>query len=380
MGRSSTAQELKRCSKMHLILFLGCLLGSSAQSSRDEVLQWWDKMSVQKPVKCQLNPELLQDFHPVAQKYLHVPENFIRPRLCGQKEIRDYKSKGLKINNGTIEGTGKIIFLKAKAAQYEESLREDKHEITYCLSRSYFDDKEVIEIIGTFENGLLIGPVKLKLGDGTTSIANFIKGVPRGLYRIWDKEGQLLKIFYKDIQLKGFQWGMVNKYLVYNYNPLVKDEDISSVAIPKNESEPVLVGDYNYALSLLDNIYSADIEVGSKDLCLLNLSWKPKAKQDYKLFLPGAIKTPLVYQTEPNCNGNGAQEKSTPEEQFKSWHNYMADFQEFTNQPALNVFHMKPELEPVTINEPFIGYYALGSSNSTLGVINYVNMSVWNGP
>ena len=168
---------------MHLILFLGCLLGSSAQSSRDEVLQWWDKMSVQKPVKCQLNPELLQDFHPVAQKYLHVPENFIRPRLCGQKEIRDYKSKGLKINNGTIEGTGKIIFLKAKAAQYEESLREDKHEITYCLSRSYFDDKEVIEIIGTFENGLLIGPVKLKLGDGTTSIANFIKGVPRGLYR-----------------------------------------------------------------------------------------------------------------------------------------------------------------------------------------------------
>ena len=190
----------------------------------------------------------------------------------------------------------------------------------------------------------------------------------------------MLKIFYKDIQLKGFQWGVVNKYLVYNYNPLVKEEDISSVAIPKNESEPVLVGDYNYALSLLDNIYSADIEVGSKDLCLLNLSWKPKAKQDYKLFLPGAIKTPLVYQTEPNCKGNGAQEKSTPEEQFKSWHNYMADFQDFTNQPALNVFHMKPELEPVTINEPFIGYYALGSSNSTLGVINYVNMSVWNGP
>ena len=170
---------------MHLILLLGFLvLGSSEyKNSRDEVLQWWEKMSVQKPVKCQLNPELLQDFPSFAKKYLHVPDYLLKPHLCDQNKIRDYKLKGLKIINGTIEGTGKITFLKAKEAQYEESLRDDKHSVTYCLSRFSFEEKEVIEIIGTFENGLLTGPVKLKLEDGTVSIAKFVKGIPRGLFR-----------------------------------------------------------------------------------------------------------------------------------------------------------------------------------------------------
>ena len=202
------------------------------------------------------------------------------------------------------------------------------------------------------------------------------------IFRIWDKQGQLLKIFYKDIQLKGFQWEVVNTYLVYTYNPLVQEkEDILSVVIPtKNESEQILVGDYNYALSILENIFSAEIEVGSEEVCLLNLTYKPRAKQNYKLFLPSKIKTPLVYQTEANCKGNGAHRKSSPEDQFKSWHDYMVNFEKSTKAPALNVYHMKPELEPVTINEPFIGYYALGFNSSAFGMINYVNMSVWNGP
>ena len=80
---------------MQLILFLASFLllccQSSTSSAKDEVLQWWTKMSVQKPVKCRLNPELLENFHPVAQKYIHEPEAFLSVRICHNKEVRRYR-------------------------------------------------------------------------------------------------------------------------------------------------------------------------------------------------------------------------------------------------------------------------------------------------
>ena len=139
-----------------------------------------------------------------------------------------------------------------------------------------------------------------------------------------------MEIYYKDIMLKGFQWSMKNEnYLVYSYNSLVKEEEeILTVVIPMNhtDEDPIMVGDYNSALTILENVHSAELEVGPKDFCLLNLTWKPKAKQDYKLFLPGQIKAPLEYQTQPNCKVNGAVDKSTPEDQFKAWNSFMHGF------------------------------------------------------
>ena len=80
---------------MQLISFLASILllccQSSSSSTQDEVLQWWTKMSVQKPVKCRLNSELLEDFHPVAQKYIHEPEAFLGVRICHNKEVRGYR-------------------------------------------------------------------------------------------------------------------------------------------------------------------------------------------------------------------------------------------------------------------------------------------------
>ena len=192
-----------------------------------------------------------------------------------------------------------------------------------------------------------------------------------------------MEIYYKDIMLKGFQWSMKNEnYLVYSYNSLVKEEEeILTVVIPMNhtDEDPIMVGDYNSALTILENVHSAELEVGPKDFCLLNLTWKPKAKQDYKLFLPGQIKAPLEYQTQPNCKVNGAVDKSTPEDQFKAWNSFMHGFGNYTNAIGLIIFHLKPELSPVTINEPFITNLSLGSGNFTSGFHNYANMSIWNG-
>ena len=52
-----------------------------------------------------------------------------------------------------------------------------------ALCQQIFNDIEVTEIIGTFENGLLTGPVKLKLRNGHVAIVDFVKGITRGLHR-----------------------------------------------------------------------------------------------------------------------------------------------------------------------------------------------------
>ena len=36
----------------------------------EKILQWWTKMSEQKPLKCTLNPTYLKPFHPLGQKII----------------------------------------------------------------------------------------------------------------------------------------------------------------------------------------------------------------------------------------------------------------------------------------------------------------------
>lgn len=189
----------------------------------------------------------------------------------------------------------------------------------------------------------------------------------------------MTNLFYSDIKPKGFSWHVEQSYLIYQYNSFIAaDEEILSVAIPFNKSEEILVGTYNYALGILDNVHSAEIQIEfNSDFCILNLTWKPKDKKSFKFLFSAkkSLKIPIIYQTEPNCKGNGANEKDTAEEQYKAWNDYMNGFDE---HPVINLFHLKPELTNVDeSSEPLIRDLILGSSdNNQL----YANFSVWNGP
>ena len=176
---------------------------------------------------------------------------------------------------------------------------------------------------------------------------------------------------------------MEKSHLIYQHNSFIAaDEEILSVAVPFNKSEEILVGTFNYALGILDNVYGAEIQIegGSNDFCILNLSWKPRDKKSFKLFFASADKTiriPIIYQTEPNCKGNEADEKSTAEEQYRAWNEYMNGFNELPNGAGLNLFHMKPELSEVeNSSEPLIKELVVASNNHTI----YANFSIWNGP
>ena len=178
---------------------------------------------------------------------------------------------------------------------------------------------------------------------------------------------------------KGFFWTRDNNYLIYQYDNFIsEDEEILSVAIPLNPNDEILVGTYNSALGILENVHGAEIQVKSKNYCMLNLTWKPAGKKPYKYFFGNDLKIPIMYQNEPNCKGNNADQKTNSEEQFVAWNQYMNKIQEeVSNGAAVNVLRLKPELTPVDKTaKPLINNLTIGSDSNAL----YANLSTWNGP
>ena len=83
--------------KMKLILVSLFLLASKVNSDpHEKVLKWWESISVSIPLKCKLNPDLNQDFHPIAHNFLNdgMRKKLIQTRLCSPDEARNYKLKG----------------------------------------------------------------------------------------------------------------------------------------------------------------------------------------------------------------------------------------------------------------------------------------------
>ena len=169
---------------MKLILVSLFLLASKVNSDpHEKVLKWWESISVSIPLKCKLNPDLNQDFHPIAHNFLNdgMRKKLIQTRLCSPDEARNYKLKGAKIINGTIEGTAKLTFINVNDAQGQEDVRSGDNRT--CIDRGLYNNKYPSEIIGTFHKGILVGNVKLKFSDGSSAVSEFVNGSSKGLNR-----------------------------------------------------------------------------------------------------------------------------------------------------------------------------------------------------
>ena len=94
-----------------IIISLNSIVLAKNQDQQDLILQWWTRMSVQKPVKCMVNPEFLQDFPPIAKKILkNQPlHKLISNRKCGRNEGQKFYFKGkVDPNKWRIGWTRKI--------------------------------------------------------------------------------------------------------------------------------------------------------------------------------------------------------------------------------------------------------------------------------
>ena len=61
-------------------------------SAHEQIIQWWNKVSVQKPLKCTINPSYLTPIHGMAMK---LSENVIwKPMIysehCGYNKVNEY--------------------------------------------------------------------------------------------------------------------------------------------------------------------------------------------------------------------------------------------------------------------------------------------------
>ena len=99
------------------IIVLTCNLFYSVTSigpEHEQILQWWKKMSEQKPLQCQINSEYSKPVHPLNLKFTETISNMnkiITSRPCTKNDVRYlvHTFKGQVINN-TLEGEIKTIF------------------------------------------------------------------------------------------------------------------------------------------------------------------------------------------------------------------------------------------------------------------------------
>ena len=74
-------------------LFMVAKTSSMDSTPREMIKQWWfEKMSIKKPVKCTINPEYLQEFDPIAQRFLTIDQHLtlVKSHPCKPNETSKY--------------------------------------------------------------------------------------------------------------------------------------------------------------------------------------------------------------------------------------------------------------------------------------------------
>ena len=151
--------------KKHWIftLLLVIQLGSDAKNdAKEEILHWWNRISVQTPIKCETNPEFFKEFPAVAKQYLidrWSPLVISQPCSSTQGgHLHRCKFKG-EIVNGQFEGPGKLRVVS-----------KGNSDMHCCIARNSYNGLDVQEAVGTFKNGILEGPAKIVFNDKVSSM------------------------------------------------------------------------------------------------------------------------------------------------------------------------------------------------------------------
>lgn len=303
----------------------------------------------------------------------------IKTRPCGEDEISPYsfEFKG-KIIDDRLEGPGR---LKLKPI----SRKEKAKRVQVCFDLLAND---IVEIIGTFKNGVLHGPGKLIKKDGSIRISHFKSGGFSGFIRDFDADGILKTIQYKDIHFKGSAWHLSSnqKYLVHKlqsglYIPLKYDFNV--IAIPLNETEQVYVGLDLPHLNLMTNVHTiSSLSISNTEAsCVPELKWKENKKEDFDLRYFTYEKIMHFGPNQQLCRANQTKEDVGVETRFNNFVDYMSSFLTEADKGLSLLYHLEPEtssVEPEKVKQPFMSNLTLFGDPSNRLI--KLNMSVWNGP
>ena len=356
----------------------------------EEILQWWKKVSVQKPIQCKMNPIYTLPFQSSSVKNIindlsYVPIVKSHPCLETSQKYLDYIFKG-NTTNGHFEGPGKLKIFE----QWDIDVIDEKAKET-CITT--VGNQRNMEIVGNFKNGTLHGVAKMVLQDNSTTITNYVNGVANGAERMWDSNKILFSYSYRIKSKQKSKCWMADETYIYvtDYCSFVQEDDFYSsiILIPFDINEEILVGKFN-ALSLvggtaegvIEELHGANIEITSSDKdCFMMLKWNLDNKKNYKLFLNVGgkhKKVPLLnYKTQPMCSTLKLSNSETPEKQFAFWEDSLNSTSNSNGYEVLDL--VKPEetrMEENKVHQKFIGNdVKIFTSNYLI----YANFSHWNG-
>ena len=83
-----------------------------------------------------------------------------------------------------------------------------------------------------------------------------------------------MNILYLDKYPKSRGWSFEFGHLIYKNFSLVNEED-RVIIVPLDSSKDILIGQYNDALGIVDDLNTIKVKIESKeDDCIILLSWK----------------------------------------------------------------------------------------------------------
>ena len=180
---------------------------------------------------------------------------------------------------GQFHGAGKLKITGKESSQ-------NKNDQPSCIK--YHQNMDYL--VGTFHNGNITGPCKIRFRDGSTIIGNFTNGVKNGLFRKWDPKQQLVYYGFEGghPQLgSGLSWIKWESYLVFsNYYSFFNEDNSTSwsILVPFDNTKPILIGQVNLGLGLADNLHVAEVTSIKEDKCILFLEWEFGKKLDFFLY------------------------------------------------------------------------------------------------
>lgn len=140
-------------------------------------------MSVKKPIQCKIPPEWKRDDRDLMKLFSNRHPVYSFKCQPGQVPL-DHSFRG-EIVDGQYRGSGK---LKVGQGQIPET--------DCCLNFKKILKENIVEVVGTFKDGLLHGVAKISLENGAVVIANFANGLFDGLRREWNPDGGLTFVGY----------------------------------------------------------------------------------------------------------------------------------------------------------------------------------------
>ena len=125
----------------------------------EAILNWWlNEASVQRPLKCTVDPSYKVESHKLNSLLPTVTpvEKIVKSFACEEGQdgsVFDFKGSG-KVVDGVLQGPGK---LKMYYKHTEEAMYGGPNGTKSCISYSTKNGASPDEVIGTFKDGLLEG-------------------------------------------------------------------------------------------------------------------------------------------------------------------------------------------------------------------------------